>query len=250
MASSKQLNRKLILFILCLVFHASALPNSGKQLTQAARVVQTGLVPTSTKVLRHLDGALTRSSTFDQLEIERLRTLGIVICPGPEKASLRLIRGLLICQPVHNVSIWTKFGKVSIQRQSIVQIMLNANCLSIQSLHQPNLSAVTWSDQISNFISLRPGKELILAPTSFKTFTYLPPAFQVVNHLRISQVPLNKDRQVFYADFSIPSALTTVTPLKELFLSDKHADKVAIDKILKTSVILSELDSSLEHFDR
>jgi hypothetical protein len=49
-------------------------------------------------------------------------------------------------------------------------------------------------------------------------------------------------------DFSIPSALTNVIPLKNLLASSNRLDRLTLDKVLKNSALLGELTNGAGPF--
>jgi len=195
-----------------------------------------------------MNGAFTRSSNFDHLELERLRQSGLIVCQGLNDNSFRLVRGIVVCQPNNDIMVYTKYGDIDIRRGAIVMLMLIDGCLGVQSLHQQNDSAVTWLAEGIKF-SLYPGKQLILGPREVRTFENLPPQFRQIAHRPATQVSINSEEELFYMDFSISSSLLTVAPLKQMLHSNNRQDKAAINKMLKGSVILAGLDTSGQLFD-
>jgi hypothetical protein len=195
-----------------------------------------------------MSGAFTRSSNFDYVELGRLRQSGLIVCQGLKDNSFRLVRGIVVCQPKDDIIVCTRYGDINIRRGAIVMLMLIDGCLGVQSLHQQNGSAVTWLAEGIRF-ALYPGKQLILGPREVRTFENLPPQFRQIAHRPATQVSINSEEELFYMDFSISSSLLTVAPLKQMLHSNNRQDKVAVNKILKDSVILAGLDTSRQSFD-
>jgi hypothetical protein len=194
-----------------------------------------------------LDGTSTESSNFTDEELEKMKQVGLVVCQGPSPNSFRLVRGVVVCHPNANITVRTKFGDVNVHRGSVVLLTLIDDCLGIHSLHQDSLSAVSWSDD-GVVCCLYPGKQLIIAPNDIRTFEDLPNAFHKIPHRMAEEVPINKTRRGFYTDFSIPSAIAGVRPLKEMLFSSNRHDKSAINKVLKDNVILVGLDNSQQPY--
>jgi hypothetical protein len=194
-----------------------------------------------------LEGTSTDCSNFTEDELERFRQSGLVVCHGPSQNSFRLIRGVVVCHPDADITVRTKFGDVNVHRGSVVLLTLIDDCLGIHSLHQNNTSSVTWTDQ-GVLCCLYPGKQLIIAPTLVQRFEELPIAYRKIAHRRVEEIPIDKYKRGFYMDFSIPSAIAGVQPLKEMLFSGNRRDKSAINKVLKDNVILVGLDNSWQPY--
>jgi len=190
-----------------------------------------------------LEGASTDCSSFTEEEVEHLRQLGLVVCQGPSANSFRLIRGVVVCHPDANITVCTKFGDINVRKGSVVLLTIIDDCLGIHSLHQSSMTSVTWvADGVT--CQLYPGKQLIITPTKIRNSDELPSAYQKLVYRHVEEIPIDKYKRGFYMDFSIPSALASVKPLKQMLFSGNRRDKAAINKVLKDNVILVGLDSS------
>jgi len=194
-----------------------------------------------------LNGASTEAANFTDEELERMKQCGLVVCQGSATNSFRLIRGVVVCHPTADIIVRTKFGDVNVHRGSVVLLTLIDDCLGIHSLHQDSLSAVSWLDE-GVVCCLYPGKQLIIAPNEIRRFEDLPTAYHKIAHRMAEEIPINKDRRGFYTDFSIPSAIAGVQPLKQMLFSSNRHDKSAISKVLKDNVILVGLDNSQQPY--
>jgi len=194
-----------------------------------------------------LTGTSTEAGSFSNDELGRMKQLGLVVCEGPSANSFRLIRGVVVCHPTADIVVRTKFGDINVHRGSVVLLTLVDDCLGIHSLHQDNFSSVSWADE-GILCNLYPGKQLIICPNQIRSFEELPAAYHKITHRMAEEVPISKDRRGFYTDFSIPSAIAGVQPLKQMLFSNNRHDKSAINKVLKDNVILVGLDNSQQPY--
>ena len=61
---------------------------------------------------------------------------------------------------------------------------------------------------------------------------------KIIGYRNPNYYKINDDMDVFLADFSLPSALKKIVPLRKMFKSDDKADRKLVRKILMNAVLL------------
>ena len=159
--------------------------------------------------------------------------------------SVTLAHGSAIIRSSHdlNVVLGTKNPiQVKLKRGAIVLAIANGNVVSVYNLHDNAASSVVIKANDNKSITLTPGHQATLAQIN-----------QVLDFAYVNQVSkigyrsIQSVKEVNYvsytSDFSIPSAIIAIKPLKAMFASRNRKVKAIAQQLLKTSVVVTQSTS-------
>jgi hypothetical protein len=196
-----------------------------------------------------LEGVVTRKGRFTEADLANLRACQVFASEGASESSFRLIRGVVVVQPESDLSVQTKFGEVKILRGSIALLALMENCLAVLDLHQSKGAGVQVVIE-KRVYPMVPGRQYVIAPEGCNYFEWLPKEFRQVAHHEPVAIKLDDGKTLFCGDFSILSALKLIPPLNRMLGSTDGKDKVAVNKMLKNSVILTAISPAISYYDQ
>ena len=128
-----------------------------------------------------------------------------------------------------------------LKRGAVVLAIANGNVTSIYNLHDNNKDSVIV--KLSNSkIKLYPGHQVTFAVAD------QAPDFAYINQVakigyRAIKTSTNNGIMTYESDFSIPSAISALKPLKAMFKSNDRIIKNLANQLLKTSVVVSQSTS-------
>ena len=187
-----------------------------------------------------IEGSVTHRSDFTPAEVARLNSEGIVTSGETAANNFGLVEGNLVFAPDHDITVYFGEGKLFIPADSVVFVMKTNDSVAIYDLHQRGQGAVSV---VSNkkLIQLDPGRLLVLTKQPGRDFDRVGGQFRIVGYRNPRQQDLSDELRAFAMDFSLPSALTNVLPLKQMLDSGNRLDQIAIQRVLKNSALLGEL---------
>ena len=129
--------------------------------------------------------------------------------------------------------------KLNLKRGALVLAIVNGNVVSVYDLHDNSANSVVVSSSKTNKVVLTPGQHVTLARVNDATdFAYVNQASKVA--YRKINTTVNNGIATYVSDFSIPSAISAVKPLKAMFGShDAHVKAIA-NQMLKTIVVVMQ----------
>src|SRR5262249_31399908 len=130
---------------------------------------------------------------------------------------MTLKRGTVLFAPSVDTTITTPFGKIKIDARSLVLVMSFANGVAVYDLDDLHGGAVQITAARST-LSLTPGRHAVITSDSVKAFEEVNPA-QLIGYRNITSHHLGAGIKAFAAEFSVPSAISAVQPLKQLMKS-------------------------------
>lgn len=189
-----------------------------------------------------LDAEQCDCDNFQGTELDYLKGKQIVASADPtDDKCLCLSQGNIVCTPKHAITIKLPEGVVRIAGGSIVLVMKSSNCFAVYDFHQTSASSVQVSAANSKkTVKLCPGELLVLAKQGSDNIGYLDNS--ILHNIAFRKPTIvNLDTQkAILADFSIPSAIPQIIPLRNMLTSRKSADRSKIDKLLTVSAMLME----------
>ncbi|MBX9686410.1 MAG: hypothetical protein K2X27_06880, partial [Candidatus Obscuribacterales bacterium] len=185
-----------------------------------------------------IPGARTFTGNFDQQEIKRLAALQVVAGPATKEGTFDLQFGNILFAPDRNIIVQTPLGAVFIPGGSIAFIMNTGNEVAIYDLHDepgPDIKVIVGSKHVE---LSKPGDFAILTSSDSKRFTEVDSYLRWIAYRKPRGPGKEQNVRVFAGEFSLPSALTEVIPLRAMRASKAPLDKQAVDKIMKNAVIM------------
>jgi hypothetical protein len=195
-----------------------------------------------------IEGSKTFRDEFADDEKSRLNLEHVLIGSNTQKNFFNLDKGNVVFNPSKDIVVQTHEGEVYIAAGSSVFVMENGHDVVFYNLHDGKHNAVTIISAKKK-LTLEPGRMLVLSRQDTRDFEKITAGFHGIGYRNIKEVDLDSSIKAFYGDFSIPSALTLVVPLKKMFASSDPADRTVVDRILKTSVMLTNFTPSNSPFN-
>ncbi len=187
----------------------------------------------------YIPGARTFSHTFDSQEVNRLSALRVFSGPGTKSGVFDLQFGNCVFAPDENITVITPLGKIYIPGGSIAFVMNSGGEVAVYDLHDgpgPDVRVVVGGKKHVDLI--KPGDFAVMTSSNPKQFKDLVGYMRWIAYRKTRGPGQEQDIKVFAGEFSLPSALTEVVPLRQMRASRVSLDKQAADKILKDAVIL------------
>jgi fibronectin-binding autotransporter adhesin len=166
-----------------------------------------------------------------------------------EKSDCRksnLKKGSVLIASSTDSVINTPLGEVSVAARSLALVMSFAGGVAVFNLDDSHRDAVSISVGGSK-ISLAPGKSVVIASDATKSFDRINPA-QLICYQGVTEHVLGNGMKAFKAEFSLPSAINAVAPLKALLQSNHPEAKRICGHLLKTTSIVMQLRGGFDNF--
>jgi len=156
--------------------------------------------------------------------------------------------GSMLVAPMTDVSIETPLGAVQVAANSLVLVMSFDDGVAIFNFDDSNRHSVRLNTGDKQ-LSIAPGQSLIVTRNSNAALCDINPA-QLIAHRSVTERHLGNGLKAIHSEFSVPSALAAVVPIKSL-MSSKHPHAVRTAKhLLKTTSVLLQLQSGGSNFEQ
>ncbi|MBA4079254.1 MAG: hypothetical protein C0508_29770, partial [Cyanobacteria bacterium PR.023] len=194
-----------------------------------------------------IDGQTSYKSNFSKEDIAKLAAEGIVLLGDTSGNSFGLEQGNMVFAPTQDIVVHAGETSIIVPSGAVVFVMKTAGDVAVFDLHQSKESAVhIVADK--KLITLDPGRLVVLTKQSARDFERTVGPYRWIGYRNPREEDINSELKAFGMDFSIPSALTNVIPLKNMLSSNNQLDRVTIEKILKNSALLGELTNGAGPF--
>ena len=156
----------------------------------------------------------------------------------------RLGYGSAIISASHDMEISLGKGiNLSLKRGAIVLAIANGNVVSVYDLHDNSANSVVVSGNGVNAINLAPGRQVTVAKTNTAVdFAYVNQVGKIA--YRSLNTTFKNGNAMYVSDFSIPSAISAVKPLKAMFRSSDAKVRALANQMLKTIVVVTQSTAS------
>ncbi|MCW5823809.1 MAG: S-layer family protein [Cyanobacteria bacterium TGS_CYA1] len=186
-------------------------------------------------------GSKTYSNSFDQnsAEVARLAKEGIVLASNSNGNFINIDKGNVVFAPNQDIVVGTHEGNVHIPKGAVVLIMETGADVAIANLHQNNTNDVKIVSG-GKLVSLCPGRALLLSRVDTDDFNDVAHPFQTIGYRKPDAKKLNDSITAFKMEFSIPSAMSKVQPIRQMMKSKDPQDKRIVKNLLMNSIMLQE----------
>lgn len=138
-----------------------------------------------------------------------------------------------------DITIETKLGSVKLTAGAVVLVSAGKAHLSVYNLHDAGgVSLIANGKRVS----LLPGKHATLSSGHAASFSDVN-QLEAIAHRNIQRDDSENGASIFCSEFSLPSAVAAVKPLKALFSSPDRDAKKLTSKLTKTSAVLMHLNN-------
>jgi cytochrome c2 len=197
------------------------------------------LKDTRSKMCNVIDGSYTFASDFSSTtgESARLASEGVTVGTKTNGDNFVLDKGNVVFAPNHDITVNTRDGKIFIPKGAIVFVMESGEDSAIFDLHQNSTSGIKVESGDAS-MSLYPGRMIALSRQQSDDYEHVKMHCRCVGYRQIETKKLSNGIHAFNMDFSIPSALSNVLPLRQLLNASSGELKSLRQKIIMTAVML------------
>jgi hypothetical protein len=194
-----------------------------------------------------IEGSRTYASNFEPSEQSRLANEKITIAENTGGSHFNLDDGNVLFAPDKAITVQTQSGIVHIPGGAIAFVMASGSDVAVYDLHQTSQEAMKVVTG-NKLVTLDPGRLLVLTQQETRDFERVVGRCRCIGYRNAEEEDINGSIRAFGMDFSIPSIVSNVIPLKQMLNATSGPDKAAMDKILKNSALLMELTASAGPF--
>ncbi len=178
---------------------------------------------------------------ISETELETGEIPAIVHFNETISASQQLQSGSMLVAPMKDASVQTPLGAVHVAANSLVLVMAFSNGVAVFNFDDANRNAVRF-EAGGKSLSVSPGQSVIVTTNNKAALCDINPA-QLIAHRSVSERQIGSGLKAIHSEFSVPSALAAVVPIKQL-MNSKHPHAVRTSKhLLKTSSVLMHLQT-------
>lgn len=151
----------------------------------------------------------------------------------------RLAKGVAVFGSKNPVVVGTQEGNVHLAKGSLACVVETGHDVAIYNLHDRRSGSV----QVvvgKAMIPIPPGKQLVLTRKDSQDFDRLNPGPKIA-YRNPKPIEISDDVKGFIADFSIPSAIFSLPPLKSMLNSPQPSQRKIAYQLLKNAVIMADI---------
>jgi hypothetical protein len=188
-------------------------------------------------------GGLIHGTSLDSLDADRLTGQVIKLTQRPGTNYWRLQQGNVLFTPKSDIIVGTQEGDVHIPAGSAVFIMETGNDVAVYDLHDSRTGSIKIVAG-KRLLTLAPGRQVVLTRRLDDKFEEVNPGNRI-GFRKHKDVVLGEGIKAHVSEFSIPSAVATVAPIKKLLASNRPQDRKLVNQMLTNAVILSEMTAAV-----
>jgi hypothetical protein len=184
--------------------------------------------------------ATSESGTFDSANLGQMNSAGLKVEQGNTPNFMILNQGSILFQPPADISVQVKEGIVDIPAGAMAFVMETGNDVSVFDMRDGHKAAVRVRVG-GKTITMRPGQQVVLSRFLSSDFDQVNPSRSIAYRNQKTLIANENNVRAYSADFSVPSIMMNVTPLRQMLASDRPADRRAARKLLKNSVVVAQM---------
>lgn len=187
-----------------------------------------------------MPGSRINNPTFDEAEIDRLTAEGIVVGAGTGGHFLKIDKGWVLLTPTSDMTIQTVEGTIQVPANSVVYVIETGDDTSVYDLHENQSGGVNVVSG-NRRITMTPGMQLILSKVQTNDVENVSKNCRCVGYRHVQSDDVGNKIRAFRMDFSIPSALNSVVPLRQMVLSKDPRDQKLTAQVVKNAASLMQI---------
>lgn len=180
------------------------------------------------------------SGTFDSHNLGQMNNAGLKVEQGNTPNYMILNQGSVLFQPPSDISVQVKEGVVDIPAGAMAFVMETGNDVSVFDMRDGHKAAVRVRVG-GKTITMRPGQQVVLSRFLSSDFDQVNPSRSIAYRNQKTIIANENNVRAYSADFSVPSIMMNVTPLRQMLASDRPAERRAARKLLKNSVVVAQM---------
>lgn len=147
-------------------------------------------------------------------------------------------RSVLIVNPHKDTTAVGSLAKLQVKKGSVVYVTNTEHAMSVYCLDSNEGVRIVFAD--GKLLKVRPGQTVVLTGNKVASFLEANPEKRI-GFRNPSSKDLGENLKIFVSDFSIPSAVATLNPLRNLILQNKAQHRRIVEGILKNAVLLADI---------
>jgi hypothetical protein len=159
-----------------------------------------------------------------------------------------LNNGSVIFTPSVDTTVQTPFGNVDIDARSIVLVIASNHGLAVYNLDDQHRDAVKIHAG-NRTMTLAPSRQAMITHKDVRGFEQVNP-IEAIGYRYISDSEIGGNLKAFNSEFSIPSAISAIKPLKNI-VSSRHPEAMKFSShMLKTAAAMMQLKPGSERYQQ
>lgn len=194
-----------------------------------------------------IPGAAIYASTPGGDEANRLAKDGVFIGTDSKSNYIDLANGNILLNPEKDITVGTHAGNIYVGAEATVFIIECGNDVVLYDLFQTKPKQVAVIVGIHKLV-MHPGRMLVITRQNTDDFEKIALNCHSIAYSNAQPLNLHSQKDAitaFVANFSIPSALITIQPLKQLIASNNQQDKITLERLVRSSIILGNSDAGV-----
>ncbi len=152
-----------------------------------------------------------------------------------------LQQGNFVFQPHSDITVQVQEGSVEIPTGATVLVMETGHDVAVFDISDGPKGRVRVKSG-NKIITMSPGKQVVLTRQLDADFDKINPS-KLIGYKNPKGQLVADDIRAYSADFSLPSVMMSVAPMKRMLTSDSPADRKLVQRMIKNAVVLSMLPS-------
>src|SRR5262249_44253616 len=146
--------------------------------------------------------------------------------------------GSMLFAPCANTVVDTPFGRIAIDAGSLVLVIVSSDALAVYDFHDGQRNAVVIT-AANRTLALCPGRHATVTTDNVREIQEINAA-EAFGYRNMTIKQLGAGLNVFASEFSIPTAMRMVEPLRHLAVSRHPAAAQLTKRIMKTAAVLMQ----------
>ena len=157
-----------------------------------------------------------------------------------------LQQGNFLFQPHSDITVQVQEGSVEIPNGASALVMETGHDVAVFDISDGPKARVRVKSG-NKIITMSPGKQVVLTRQLNADFDQINPS-KLIGYKNPKGELVASDIRAYSADFSLPSVMMSVAPMKRMLTSDSPADRKMVQRMIKQAVVLSMLPSKAGPF--
>ncbi len=190
--------------------------------------------------------AYCNAGDFNSASVGQMQSHGASIGSQTVGNLCVLQQGNFLFQPQSDITVQVQEGSVEIPNGASVLVMETGNDVAVFDISDGPKARVRVKSG-NKIITMSPGRQVVLTRQLNADFDKINPS-KLIGYKNPKGELVASDIRAYSADFSLPSVMMSVAPMKRMLTSDSPADRKMVQRMIKQAVVLSMLPSKAGPF--
>ncbi|MBX9877390.1 MAG: hypothetical protein K2Y22_02945 [Candidatus Obscuribacterales bacterium] len=185
--------------------------------------------------------AYCNASDFNSDVVNEMHSHGAILGSQSTANLCVLQKGNFFFQPQNDINVQVQEGEVQVPNGASVLVMETGHDVAVFDINDGPHARVRVKSG-NKVITLSPGRQVVLTRQLDADFDRVNPS-KLIGYKNARAHMVASDIRAYSADFSLPSVMMSVQPVKRMLSSDNPDDRRLVQRMIKQAVILTMLPS-------